>query len=87
MMARRIEVSVDIANVAFTPDLQMACGATTFSLVAGRRDKALAMELSSPWIYKIWISYCDNNSCHQSCLRERSRCTSKLIRVLWSVYT
>ena len=87
MMARRTDVSVDIANVALTPDLQTVCSATISSSVAGRHDRASAMVSSSPQIYEIWISYCDSNSCHWSCLWERSHCTSKLISVLWSVYT
>ena len=39
-MAHRTEASVDITNVALTPELQTWCGSTISSLCAGRHDRS-----------------------------------------------
>src|ERR1700683_4348705 len=70
-------VSVVTERTAFIELDQIACGgrSSVFSskkAFGATRERASATVLSSPRIYMNEKSYCDRNSCHRSCRRERS---------------
>src|ERR1700720_1294909 len=76
-----IDASEVICSTALTPDSADGGIISSGNELGGRRERASATVLSSPRIYVIVISYCDRNSCHCNCRRDKSFCVSKFSSV------